>query len=66
MVRAGAGLRGKPSADCETIVANSCIASTPAGRSGSVDASDCASAASNEACGQVLANLPPTCTLTCK
>ena len=57
---------GTPSADCESIVANSCIASTPAGCSGSVDASECVTAASNEACGDVLANLAPNCTLTCK
>ena len=56
---------GNPVADCETIVANSCIASTPVGCSGAVDASECASAASQEACGNVLAGLPPTCTLTC-
>jgi hypothetical protein len=57
---------GNPTADCETIVANSCNQATPAECKGSVDATECVSAASNEACGLVLANLAPNCTLSCK
>jgi hypothetical protein len=57
---------GNPTADCESIVANSCNAAAPASCKGSVDASECVSAASNEACGNVLAGLAPSCTLSCK
>jgi hypothetical protein len=57
---------GNPTADCQTIVANSCIAATPAECKGTVDASECVSAASQEACGQVLAGQAPNCTLSCK
>ena len=57
---------GTPSADCETIVATSCIAAAPASCGAAVDASECVSAASNEACGNVLAGLAPHCQLSCK
>jgi hypothetical protein len=56
---------GTPTADCETIVAASCNQAVPAG-CGTIDASQCVSAASQEACGNVLAGQPPNCTLTCK
>ena len=57
---------GTPTADCETIVASACNQAAPAACNGSVDASACVSAASNEACGQVLAGQAPGCTLSCK
>ena len=57
---------GTPTADCETIVANSCNQAAPAECNGSVNASECVTAASNEACNLVLANLAPHCSLSCK
>lgn len=57
---------GTPSADCENILTNLCIASTPSGCTEPVDVSACVSAANSESCDQVLAAQPPDCQLRCK
>ena len=58
---------GKPTAECESIMTNLCVQSTPAAcTQQTVDASECVSAANKESCTDVFAPLPPVCKLTCK
>jgi hypothetical protein len=57
---------GTPTPDCENILSNLCIASTPSGCTEPVDVSACVSAANSESCDQVLAAQPPDCQLRCK
>ena len=57
---------GTPSPECESVMTNLCIQSTPVGCTEPVDASACISGANDESCNQVLAGQPPSCTLRCK
>lgn len=58
---------GTPTADCENIMTNVCVGSTPAAcTTQSTDVSECISAANTESCNEVLAGRPPSCTLRCK
>jgi hypothetical protein len=57
---------GTPTPECESIVTNSCNQAAPSACAGSVDASECVSAASSESCALVLADQAPNCTLRCK
>ena len=55
-----------PTPDCENILTNLCVQSTPAGCSEKADASECVSGANGESCDQVLALQTPNCQLHCK
>jgi hypothetical protein len=58
---------GTPSAQCESIMTNLCVQSTPAAcTQQTVEVDECVSAANNESCNDVLAPRPPSCQLTCK
>jgi len=57
---------GTPTADCENILTNLCVQSTPVGCTEKPDVTECISAANAEGCDQVLASQTPSCQLRCK